>query len=98
MSKIIVTPIDMAAPGSYGQRKRVLRAFGALQDAQESGDVRQIVKAFDALEAVVIEHAETDDGAPIGEALEQASAEDFDALLGAIIGTSETVPNPSSAS
>lgn len=97
MTKIIVTPIDMSAPGSYRARKELLRAYAALQDAQKDTDINKMMVAFDALEALVCEHAETDDGSTIAQALEEASAEDFDTLVGALL-TGETVPNASSAS
>ena len=97
MTRIIVTPIDMSAPGSYLARKNLLKAYAAFQDAQKTTDIREMVGAFDALEALVRAHAETDDGTPLAEALEQASAEQFDALVGALL-TGETVPNASSAS
>ena len=97
MSKIIVTPIDMSAPGSYRARKELLRAYAVLQDAQKTTDIAQMMTAFDALEKLVCAHAETDDGSTLAEALEQASADDFDRLIGALL-VGETVPNPSSAS
>jgi hypothetical protein len=96
MTKIIVTPIDMSAPGSYKARKQLLQTYAALQEAQGSSDIRKLAEAFDAIEALILKHAETDDGTTIGEALEQASAVDFDALLGAII-SGETVPNPTAS-
>jgi hypothetical protein len=96
MTKIIVTPIDMSAPGSYKARKQLLRTYAGLQEAQTSGDLRALAEALDAVEALVVAHAETDDGATVAAALEDASAEDFDALLIAII-SGETIPNTSSA-
>ncbi len=97
MTRIIVTPIDMSAPGSYRARKDLLKTYAALQDAQASSDIRKLAEAFDAIEALILKHAETDDGTPMGEALENASAVDFDSLLGAII-SGETVPNANSTS
>jgi hypothetical protein len=97
MTKLIVTPIDMSAPGSYRARKELLKAYAALQDAQKTTDIGPMLEAFDRLEKLVCEHAETDDGCTIAEALEQASAEDFDTLVGALL-VGETVPNASSAS
>ena len=96
MTKLIVTPIDMAAPGSYAQRKRLIRAIAKLQDAQEKQRVADLADGLDTLEALVTAHLETDDGTPVGEALEQLSANEFDNLLGALV-TTETVPNPKSA-
>ena len=95
MTKLIVTPIDMAAPGSYAQRKRLVRTIARLQDAQENKRAREMVGAFDDLEALIIAHLETDDGTPVTDALEQLSANDFDQMVGALV-TAETVPNPKS--
>jgi len=97
MTKLIVTPIDMSAPGSYRERKELLKAFAAFQDAQRESDIRQMMGALETLEGLVCSHAETDDGSTVAEALEMASADDFDQLIGALVAT-ETVPNPSSAS
>ena len=47
---------------------------------------------------MVLGYAETDDGSPVSVALEDASADDFDALLLAILGNGETVPNVTSTS
>jgi len=94
MTKLIVTPIDMAAPGSYRERQQLLRAYATFQDAQVSSDVGAISAAFETFEELVTAHAETDDGSTVAEALEMASANEFDALLTALLGRRETVPNP----
>ena len=98
MTRLIVTPIDMAATGSYRERQKLLRAFAALQDAPKSTNVSAMVTAYDEFEALIAAHAETDDGTPVAEALDGASANDFDRLLGALLSKQETVPNPSGAS
>jgi len=98
MTKLIVTPIDMAAPGSYRERQKLLRAFAALQDAPKAANVTTMLAAFDQFEALIAAHAETDDGTSVAEALDGASANDFDQLLGALLSKQETVPNPSGAS
>ena len=95
MTKLIVTPIDMSAAGSYVQRKRLVRTIARLQGAQEKQRAAEMVGAFDDLEALVTAHLETDDGTPVADALEQLSANDFDQMVGALVGA-ETVPNPKS--
>jgi hypothetical protein len=97
MTKLIVTPIDMAAPGSYRERQKVLRLLGAVQELKSGADLASFAEALDELEAVVVRHAETDDGTPVAEALEMATASDFDQLVIALLGGA-TVPNASSAS
>ena len=96
MTKLIVTPIDMAARGSYAERKRLLRAIAKVQEAQKNERVADLADGLDALEALMTARLETDDGTPIGEALEQLSANEFDKLVGALV-TRETIPNPKSA-
>ena len=95
MTKLIVTPIDMAAAGSYAQRKRLIRALARLQDAQEKQRAMEMVGAFEDLEWLVTAHLETDDGTPVPDALEELSANDFDQMVGALVNA-ETVPNPKS--
>ena len=98
MTKLIVTPIDMTAPGSFRERKRIWKLFSAITNAQKAGDVGALTDAFDDLEAMITKHTTTDDGSTIAEALDLASAEEFDLLMGALLGQKETVPNPKSAS
>jgi hypothetical protein len=98
MTKLIVTPINMNARGSFRERQKLLRAFAALQDAPKSTNVGAMVSAYDEFEALIAAHAETDDGKTVAEALELASATEFDQLLGALLAKAETVPNPSGAS
>jgi len=98
MTKIIVTPIDLSAPGSYRKRKEVLGVAAAFQAAQASSNVAELIVAMEQIEAMVLGYAETDDGSPVSVALEDASADDFDALLLAILGNGETVPNVTSTS
>ena len=97
MTKLIVTPIDMAARGSFGQRKRLLKAINAVDVARETKAVDLMVAAFDAIEVLVRGNLATDDGTPIEDALEMCSANEFDALISGLINA-ETVPNPTSAS
>ena len=98
MTKLIVTPIDMAAPGSYRERQKLLRAFAVLQDAPQATNVAMMLGAYDEFETLVAAHAETDDGTPVADALDAASANDFDRLLGALLSKQETVPPANSAS
>jgi hypothetical protein len=97
VTKLIVTPINMSAPGSFGQRKRLLQAMADLEQARETKSVVQMVGAFESIEALVRGHLETDDGTTVTEALEMCSANEFDNLIQGLVA-SETVPNPTSAS
>lgn len=96
MTKLIVTPIDMAAKGSFKLRKRLLSAYADMQEAIKNNDIRTLTNAYDAIEALVRDRLETDDGTPVAEALEDASAEQFDQLMGGLLGE-PTLPNSKSA-
>lgn len=96
MTKLIVTPIDMAAKGSFKLRKRLLTAYADMQDAIKGNDVRALTAAYDTIEAMVRDRLETDDGTPVADALEEASAEQFDQLMGGLLGE-PTIPNARSA-
>jgi len=98
MTKLIVTPIDMSARGSFRERQRVWKLYLTGQRAQKAGDLEALAAAFEDIEVLITKHATTDDGSTVAEALELASAEEFDLLLNALFGSGETVPNPKSAS
>ena len=97
MTKLIITPIDMAARGSFAQRKAMLHAIADLRRAREANDVAEMVAVFDAIEGLVRDHLETDDGTTIDDALAMCSANEFDALFSGLIN-GETIPNASDAS
>lgn len=82
LTTLIVTPMDMEAPGSYRQRRALLQA-GA---AQESKDGAVRARAVMAVEDVVLAHLSTDDGTPVEEALDRLSAAEFDALIPMLLG------------
>lgn len=87
----------MSAPGSYLARKQAIKVYSQFQSAMAGTDVTAIDAAWDAIETLVVAHAETEDGTPVMDALETASAQDFDALIFAVIGKQETVPNPTAS-
>jgi hypothetical protein len=95
--KLTVTPIDMSAPGSYGERKRLLKAGARIERAGKSKSVVDMAEAMDDLEALVMPHLELEDGVTIEQVLGELSADEFDEMVKAIAGA-ETVPNPKSAS
>jgi len=97
MTTLTVTPIDMAAKGSYRQRKQLFRALAALEGAREERSIAQMVTAMEAVEELIRGNLETDDGTSIDEALDMCSATEFDSLISGLLG-GETVPNSKSAS
>jgi hypothetical protein len=96
MTQLIVTPIDMAEAGSYAKRKRLLRAYAGMQSAMQGNDVVALVAAYDAIEEMVVANLVTDDGTSVAEALEMASADQFDVLMRGLLG-GETIPPVKSA-
>lgn len=99
MTKLIVTPIDSSAPGSYRERRNLLRAFADVTKAADVTALESLAGLVDArerLDAIIIAHAKTDDGTPIEDALDLVSSDEFNALFAAIM-SGETVPNPSAS-
>ena len=96
MTQLIVTPIDMSARGSFKLRKKLLTAYADMQEAIKANDIRALTAAYDTIEAMVRDRLETDDGTPVADALEEASAEQFDQLMGGLLGE-PTIPNARSA-
>lgn len=98
MTKLVVTPIDINAPGSYRQRKKFLGLISRLATVkdQKPDDVLAILDETDAL---IRSHLKTDDDTPVEELLDQLSAKDFDQLLSAIaFEGADTVPSGNSSS
>lgn len=85
MTKLIVTPIDPAAKGSYRERKKLLRAAKQMATAAESNDAIGQFEAYEALEDVVLGRLRTDNGTPVEDVLDDLSADDFDALVEALL-------------
>jgi len=50
MTQLIVTPIDMSAPGSYLQRKRLLQAIKIIRDARATSDVDGLLEGMEKIE------------------------------------------------
>ena len=96
MTTLIITPIDMRAPGSFSKRKRILRAYADMQEGMTKGDVVALVSAYERIEEMVTANLKTDDGTPVSEALEAASAEQYDLFMRGLLGT-ETIPPVTSA-
>jgi len=51
--------------------------------------------AYSQIEDMILGRLETDDGSAVQAALDEISAEQFDTLIGGLLGT-PTVPNPTS--
>ena len=97
MTRLIVQPIDPAAPGSWRQRSQMFAAIRLVTDVQESGSVSDTLVAYSALEALLIPRLRTDDGTPVEAVLDQLSANEFDAMLESVASIEPTVP-PETAS
>ena len=96
MTTLIITPIDMRAPGSFSKRKRILRAYADMQEGVKSNDIVALVAAYEKIEKLVVDNLSTDDGTSVADALELASAAQFDAFIQGLLG-GETIPNVKSA-
>jgi hypothetical protein len=94
--RLIVKAIDPDAPGSYRARDRLFSVYGGLRNAKGP---EESVAAYRAARDFILERAETDDGTPVEEALDQVSANQFDELLVVLLrGGEETIPPVSSGS
>lgn len=94
MTTLIIKPIDMSAPGSFRQRSRLMRAVAM---TKQDGGGPAIAGAYVAIEDLVLERLETDDGTPVEDALDRLSADQFDALLQTMAGEN-AVPTESAGS
>lgn len=95
MTKLIVTPIDMSAQGSFKLRRKLFGAFTAMKDAEAGQNGIAVMAAYASIEAMILDRLETDDGTSVADALEMVSAEQFDQLIGGLLGE-PTVPNSTS--
>lgn len=98
MTNIIIKPIDFDEPGSYLKRRRILQAMDKLANASDSekGGIAAI-SAYLELDDLIREHMKgTDDGTPLEEAIAMLTVNDFDQLLGGLLGGSP-VPTESDA-
>lgn len=86
---LTVSPLDTAQQGSYLERKRIfaLMAQMARGDEAETGtEAAEALEAFNSAEAVVVKYVTLPEGMELNEVLALLSADQFDELLGAILG------------
>lgn len=84
MTTLIVTPINLGAPGSYRERKKFMRLLKRLRDMQAERDANAVLDILDEADTLVRGHLRTDDGTLVEDALDRLSANDFDQLLSAL--------------
>ncbi len=97
MTKLILSPWDPAAPGSYMQR---LRMFALVEDRDEPGEVtmRETAVRMRMIHEALLTRLRTDDDTPVEAALKLISADDYDALIGGMWAVvNDTVPLASTA-
>ncbi len=92
MVRLIVTPIDPAAPGSWRLRKRFRQIQARLHKAQRTNDPVELAEVLDEAEDFVVGRLQTEDGSDLQAALDQLSANDFDSLLSAAGGQLSVPP------
>jgi len=84
-----VRPLDTAQPGSYQKRKQILAMLKVMargEDAKSSAEAVAALEAFEQAEGILIEYLVLPEGMVLDEVLALLSADQFDELLGAILG------------
>ena len=84
--RLLVTPIDPDAPGSFALRRRMRRFITETQTLDPEKDIVRLLQVMDELEAFVLEGSTTSDGSPVEDAIAQLSETDFQRLVTARIG------------
>ena len=82
MTELRVRPIDPEAPGSFRARMRVLKVLAGIRN-----DDLDFVEGQLALDEILIDRLETDDGSDLEEALDKLSAADANELLAGLLAT-----------
>ena len=82
MTELRVRPIDVEAPGSFRQRMRVLKVLAGIRNEE-----LDFVEGQLALDEILIDRLETDDGSDLDEALDKLSAADANELLAGLLAT-----------
>lgn len=80
MTTLVVKPIDLAAPGSYGERRRILRLYRRLRAAKQA-DTDTVLALMDEMDEALQPRLRTDDGTSVDDALARLSANQFDELF-----------------
>lgn len=98
MTKLIVTPIDVSAPGSYKQRKKFLSLIRRFSEAKDAAPL-EVLSLMAETDDLIRSHLATEDDSSVDEILDQLSAKEFDQLLAAIAfeGTDAVPPEKSSS-
>ena len=86
MPKIIVSAYDWSKPGSFRVRQRLMRAGARIAAAKQTEDPLEAFSAYEAVEDLILPRLRTDDGSSLDAALDELSADDFDALIKAAQG------------
>ena len=84
-----VRPLDTAQPGSYQERKRILGLLKVMAqgaDAENTAQALAALEAFEQAEDILIRYLEIPEGMALADILDLLSADQFDELLGAILG------------
>lgn len=84
--RLIVTPIDPDAPGSFALRRRMRRFIHETQTLDPEKDIVRILDIMDELESFVLDGCTTSDGSPVEDAIAQLSENEFQRLVTGRIG------------
>ena len=86
---IRVRPLDTAAEGSYLKRKAIFALMARMargEDAETASQAADALEAYIEAESLVAEHIDLPEGRSLDEVLALLSGDQFDELLGAILG------------
>ena len=95
---MIVTPINPKAAGSYRERKEALAILARAKRLVKSNDVEEVFAVYDDMEQMIRKHATPDAGKSLDDEFAALSEEDFQAMLGQVLGGSNDTIPPSSTS
>ena len=93
-----VTPINPKAAGSYRERKEALAILARAKQLVKSNDVEEVAAVYDDMEQMIRKHATPDEGRTLDDEFAILSEEEFQTMLGRVLGGSNDTIPPSSTS
>jgi len=93
MIELRVRPLDPSQPGSYRERKALIRLIRLFGEASDEQNPNGWAKAIEAMDEFLLPRLSTDNGTPVEEVLDMLSADQFDELIRKVtFGAQEAVP------
>ena len=97
MTKLIVTPIDPNAPGSWRQRNEFFRLGRSIKAARDANDNIGLAAAMADFADYLQSRLRTDDSSPVDEILDRMSINEVEELMKAL-GNEIDAVSPTTAS